>query len=394
VIEQPVVEEPTGSVPEGIVICPGCGAENVPGEIFCDVCGEPLETPEPVEVEIEIEEAFVEPAEAATIVDEEVVEFVEVEEVVVDEAVAEAVEAEEVAVEDAVVDAAEGVYCSVCGSEVSAGDTFCGNCGAALGDTEGEEVPIIEEPLVETVVAEEPAGETPVVEAPAVETMVVEEPAGEMPVVEETVAEAPVVAEVVVEEVVAEDTVIADAVAEVEAAAEALAVTEVEAVTNVGTVADVVQEDVVAEDLHCSVCGAVVMADQAFCASCGAALQTVEEGVPVEPEVIATGPYLEVVASGAHIPLVEQPESLVGRLDEVSGIEPEVDMTPHGGLDGGVSRRHAKLLYEGNAWYVMDLDSTNGTLLNGTELAPRTRAAINDGDKIEFGEVEVVFYNG
>ena len=76
------------------------------------------------------------------------------------------------------------------------------------------------------------------------------------------------------------------------------------------------------------------------------------------------------------------------------GIEPEVDMTPHGGLDGGVSRRHAKFIYEGQAWFVVDLDSTNGTSVNGNVLAPKTRTALNEGDKIEFGEVEVVFYAG
>jgi hypothetical protein len=213
----------------------------------------------------------------------------------------------------------------------------------------------MEEPIVEEMVAEEPIVEEVVAEEPMVEEPIVEEPTIEAPVVE---------AAAVIEEIEAEPAV------------------------------DAVEEAAVSQDLHCSVCGAVVLADQVFCASCGAALQAVEEEVQVEPEVVSIGPYLEVVQSGAHIPLVVQPELLVGRLDEVSGINPEVDMTPHGGFDAGVSRRHAKLLYEGNAWFVVDLDSTNGTLLNGTELAPRTRVALSDGDKLEFGEVEVIFNAG
>jgi len=84
----------------------------------------------------------------------------------------------------------------------------------------------------------------------------------------------------------------------------------------------------------------------------------------------------------------------VGREDEVSGIYPDVDMTPHGGEDGGVSRRHAKLIHEGADWFVVDLDSTNGTYVNETELAPKTRTPVGDGDKISFGDVEVIFNGG
>jgi len=106
----------------------------------------------------------------------------------------------------------------------------------------------------------------------------------------------------------------------------------------------------------------------------------VEKEVQVEPEVISTGPYLEVVDSGAHIPLVAQPELLVGRLDEVSGIEPEVDMTPHGGFDAGVSRRHAKIHQKGNRFFIEDVGSANGTFLNGQRLTPYLPHPLQKGD--------------
>ena len=364
-VEPVVVEQPAGGVPEGIVICPGCGAENVPGEIFCDVCGEPLETPEPVEVEA----ALPDEAESVEVTPEEVIEEagdeIEAEEALVEETLVEEPLIEETLVEETLVEEEPGdeVYCSVCGSPVQAGDTFCGSCGAALTAAEFEEAPILEDDLVEQEagledidLVQEVIEEEPVIEAPVVV---------EAPVIEEPVIEEPVV----VEEPVVEEPVIEEAL--------------------------VVEEPVVVEALTCSVCGASVTAGQAFCASCGAALQAQEPLVEVEPEVVAAaGPYLEIVESGAHIPLVAQPELLVGRFDEASGIEPEVDMTPHGGLDAGVSRRHALLLYEGDAWLVMDLDSTNGTFVNGQELAPKTRTPLNDGDKIEFGEAEAVFHAG
>jgi pSer/pThr/pTyr-binding forkhead associated (FHA) protein len=79
-------------------------------------------------------------------------------------------------------------------------------------------------------------------------------------------------------------------------------------------------------------------------------------------------------------------------MDEVSGIYPDVDLTPHGGEEGGVSRRHAELQYVGGGWFAMDLDSTNGTLLNGSELPPKVPTPLSDGDRLALGELEIVFH--
>ena len=98
------------------------------------------------------------------------------------------------------------------------------------------------------------------------------------------------------------------------------------------------------------------------------------------------------MSSGAQIPLVNQPTLLVGRTDEISGIYPDIDTTPHGGDDAGVSRRHAELIQEGDTWYVVDLDSTNGTFLNGVEIAPKTRSLLTDGDQLMMGELQIVFH--
>jgi pSer/pThr/pTyr-binding forkhead associated (FHA) protein len=91
--------------------------------------------------------------------------------------------------------------------------------------------------------------------------------------------------------------------------------------------------------------------------------------------------------------LVAQTVSLVGRVDEVSGIYPDVDLTPHGGEEGGVSRRHAELRYEGGVWFAIDLDSTNGTFVNGVELQPKVRTPLSDGDRLALGELEISFHS-
>lgn len=56
--------------------------------------------------------------------------------------------------------------------------------------------------------------------------------------------------------------------------------------------------------------------------------------------------------------------------------------------DANVSRRHAELRHEGSSWWVVDLDSTNGTEVNGKRVP---RAKLADGDRITLGETELVF---
>jgi hypothetical protein len=138
--------------------------------------------------------------------------------------------------------------------------------------------------------------------------------------------------------------------------------------------------------LNCPACGAEIEPGDAFCSACGYALEA-----PAAAPAPATGPRLVVSASSAEIPLPAGDEFLVGREDPVSGIYPEVDLTPHGGEEGGVSRRHARIVVENGEYYVEDLDSTNFTFVNKQKLAPKTRQRIADGDEIRFGRVAVVF---
>jgi hypothetical protein len=56
--------------------------------------------------------------------------------------------------------------------------------------------------------------------------------------------------------------------------------------------------------------------------------------------------------------------------------------------DPNVSRRHAELLQEGATYWLVDLDSTNGTELNGKRVS---RAKLADGDRITLGSTEIVF---
>jgi hypothetical protein len=56
--------------------------------------------------------------------------------------------------------------------------------------------------------------------------------------------------------------------------------------------------------------------------------------------------------------------------------------------DVNVSRRHAELRQEGATYWIVDLDSTNGTVLNGQAVE---KERLRDGDKITLGSTEIVF---
>jgi pSer/pThr/pTyr-binding forkhead associated (FHA) protein len=53
--------------------------------------------------------------------------------------------------------------------------------------------------------------------------------------------------------------------------------------------------------------------------------------------------------------------------------------------DETVSARHARFTYQQNQWWVEDLNSTNGSYLNGERLT--TRAVLVPGDELRCGQL-------
>lgn len=86
-------------------------------------------------------------------------------------------------------------------------------------------------------------------------------------------------------------------------------------------------------------------------------------------------------------------DTLVGRADPVTGITPDVDLTP---LDTqrSTSRRHAKLYQLGDSFYVMEeIGVMNGTFVNDRRLATGTPVALQNGDVLKFGLVALTFHD-
>lgn len=86
-------------------------------------------------------------------------------------------------------------------------------------------------------------------------------------------------------------------------------------------------------------------------------------------------------------------DTLVGRADPVTGITPDVDLTP---LDSqrSTSRRHAKLYQLGGHFYLMEeIGVMNGTFVNDRRLTTGTPVAVQNGDVLKFGLVALTFFD-
>jgi pSer/pThr/pTyr-binding forkhead associated (FHA) protein len=82
-------------------------------------------------------------------------------------------------------------------------------------------------------------------------------------------------------------------------------------------------------------------------------------------------------------------EMIVGREDPDTHEAPEIDLTPFGAQDKGVSRRHAAILRKEGSLHVVDLGSYNGTFLNGQRLIAEQPRVLRDGDDVRLGYLVV-----
>jgi CheY-like chemotaxis protein len=65
------------------------------------------------------------------------------------------------------------------------------------------------------------------------------------------------------------------------------------------------------------------------------------------------------------------------------------DLTPHRGIEFGVSRRHAAIRWENNRLVIVDLGSDNGTILNGLRLQPEIAYRLSDNDTLYIGHLKM-----
>ena len=116
-----------------------------------------------------------------------------------------------------------------------------------------------------------------------------------------------------------------------------------------------------------------------------------EKPAPRRPEPERDACRLTATDPAAEFFLNREGDTLVGRSDPVTGITPDVDLTP---LDPqrSTSRRHAKLYQMSDRYYVMEeIGVMNGTYVNGTRLTTGVPVPVTNGDVLKFGLVSLTF---
>jgi hypothetical protein len=158
----------------------------------------------------------------------------------------------------------------------------------------------------------------------------------------------------------------------------------------------------VADTILCAVCQTRNPANALACSNCGSLLVTDGatrrfEGIVQEPgprerfmgKVIGDAEAIALVFDSDQL-TVKIPESVtIGRINAGNDDVPDVDLTPYGAADQGVSRKHIKIIRKDVLFFVVDLGSTNGTDLNGKRLLPHTERMLRSDDELRLGRFKV-----
>lgn len=130
----------------------------------------------------------------------------------------------------------------------------------------------------------------------------------------------------------------------------------------------------------CPACRAPNRDGARFCVACGHSF------FPPRPALLRV---VEPVRAAWEMPVARSP-MLLGRASEAEGYQPDFDMTFYDDGDY-VSRRHARITQGRAGYFIADLGSSNGTTLNGRQLAPGQAYALRNGDRFKVGLVVVEF---
>lgn len=152
----------------------------------------------------------------------------------------------------------------------------------------------------------------------------------------------------------------------------------------------------------CGNCGQVNNAQMTHCVVCGhilpsgirqIATQNLDARRTMQPQVrwgtAYFGDQTRLLIHVQHVDVtLEQQcasECVLGRA--AGEFMPDIDLLPYGALELGVSRRHAKLLRRSATIMVQDLDSVNGTFLNGERLIPQQPRVLRNDDELCLGRL-------
>ena len=143
--------------------------------------------------------------------------------------------------------------------------------------------------------------------------------------------------------------------------------------------------------MKCTACQMENIDGALFCEECGAKLEAVTFDKDAADEMSNEIATLMLTSSdGSMLEIPAKDEVVIGREDPISDVFPDLDLTELGGMDKGVSRKHAVIHRSGPNYTVEDMGSTNGTYINKKKLRPHTPQTIKPGDELRFGKLALM----
>ncbi len=140
--------------------------------------------------------------------------------------------------------------------------------------------------------------------------------------------------------------------------------------------------------MKCKECKMENIEGALFCEECGAKLEEMPDLVETAVEGGNTNIVL-ATPDGSKLQIPAKDEVIIGREDPISEVFPDVDLTSLGGMEKGVSRKHAVIHRSGTDFTVEDMGSTNGTYINKKRIQPHAPQMIKPGDEVKFGKLSL-----
>lgn len=163
----------------------------------------------------------------------------------------------------------------------------------------------------------------------------------------------------------------------------------------------------------CPKCSSVEMEGSFFCHECGAQLITggtlsvpkvnntngidteENEEPPARQRISPPTPYpkayvtMHFLGKGVFLPIDEAGDFIIGRKSPGQTMVPDIDLNLHQAFEAGVSRLHAMIRVDNGQITIIDLNSSNGTTVNGVRLEPNVPHMITHGDVISLGKFKI-----
>ena len=164
----------------------------------------------------------------------------------------------------------------------------------------------------------------------------------------------------------------------------------------------------------CSSCKHEELVGALFCSECGATISYLETS-PTETLVVEKEDFqasmeqkrttatpnrglpesgnhgsIKMLKTGETILLEDGEEFILGRIGGKQPILPDIDLTPFGAYEEGVSRLHALVKVAEGRYTITDLGSANGTWVNDTKTSAHNPYPLENGDILTLGKFKAI----